>query len=111
MNQLNSIIIEGELTEDPSIPAGQSLENCSCLFPIRSRRFIKVEGTSREETHSFTVITHSKVAEGCIHHLKKGRGIRVVGRLVERQPDDFSELPLVYITAEHVEFKPMIKAS
>jgi len=40
----------------------------------------------------------------CIEYLKKGRGVRVVGRL-----DTAIETGALIITAEHVEFKPQFK--
>ena len=111
MNNLNSIIVEGELAEDPTMRGNHSLNDCSCLFRIQTHRYVKVNGESRKETNSFSVITFSGVAESCIIHLRKGRGVRIVGRLVEKQSNDAEYLPLVYITAEHVEIKPMTKAS
>jgi single-strand DNA-binding protein len=111
MNHLNSIIVEGELTSDPSALTEEKQGTHSCLFPIQSQRYFKSNGKSQIQLSSFTVVTYSRVAESCLIHLRGGRGIRVVGRLVERQSDDPEDLPPVYIIAEHVEFKPQIKAS
>ena len=43
------------------------------------------------------------MAEVCAEYLKVGRGVRVVGRL------DRDEDGSVYLLAEHVEFKPMMR--
>jgi single-strand DNA-binding protein len=48
------------------------------------------------------------LAEVCGEYLKKGRGVRIVGRLAQDRWTDPEGKPRskVYIVAEHVEFKP-----
>lgn len=111
MNQLNSILLEGTLIADPvKTNNGQIAE---CTFHIANSRFHKVKGSSVETIQNYTVETTGKFAEQCLENLKKGRGVRVVGRLSTKEiildsllgKDDIT-FEKVIISAEHVEFKP-----
>ena len=53
----------------------------------------------------------SRLAQACAENLKKGRGVRVVGRLKQDRwtdPEGKSRSK-VKIVAEHVEFKPVFR--
>ena len=80
MNNLNSILIEGNLVKDPELsytPKGTAL----CKFTVASNRFYKQEEEMQKEVSFFEVSTWTRLAEVCGEYLKKGRGVRVVGRL------------------------------
>jgi single-strand DNA-binding protein len=53
----------------------------------------------------------ARLAEVCGEYLKKGRGVRVVGRLKQdrRTSSEGQARSKVSIVAEHVEFKPQFK--
>lgn len=96
MNDLNSIIIEGEVIDKPKMDSGV------CTFRVKSKRLFKSkDGQPMEEVSVFPTESHSKLAEACEKHLSEGRSIRVVGRL--KSPDGC----IFTVVAEHVEFKPM----
>jgi single-strand DNA-binding protein len=110
MNNLNSILIEGNLVRDPEykiIPSGISL----CNFSIATDRFIKREESFDKETSFFDIEVWSKLAEICNNELKKGRGVRIVGRLQQDRwvDSEGKSRSKVKVIAEHVEFKPQIK--
>ncbi len=109
MNQLNSIILEGNLVKDAEV-----LEPVSgfkvCKFSIGVNRFYKNkkdEGVN--EVSYFEVETYGKSAEYCAKKGSKGRGIRVVGRLKQETWKDDSDKfhSKVFVIAEHIEFKPV----
>jgi len=107
MNNLNSILIEGNLVRDPqlrSTPKGTSV----CTFSLASNRFFKQENGFEKEVSFFQVETWAKLAEACCNKGKKGRGVRVVGRLKQDRwtGDDGKPRSRVAIVAEHVEFRP-----
>ena len=80
MNNLNSLLIEGNLTRDPELsytPKGTAM----CKFSVACNRFFKQDQETQEEVSFFDVTTWSRLAEVCGEYLKKGRGVRVVGRL------------------------------
>jgi len=108
MNQLNSIILEGNAVRnaDFSEPkAGFSV----CRFPLAVNRWYKNkdnEGIS--EVSYFDIETYGKYAEACSKKIEKGRGLRIVGRLKQdRWADDSGKQhSKIYVVAEHIEFKP-----
>jgi single-strand DNA-binding protein len=110
MNQLNSILIEGNLTRDPNLNVTKSGTSV-CNFSLASNRYYKKNGEGQNEVSFFDVETWSKLAENCGEYLKKGRGVRVVGRLKQDRWVDTEgkTRSKVKIVAEHVEFKPDFK--
>ena len=107
MNNLNSILIEGNLVKDPELratPKGTSV----CTFRLASNRYFKQDSGYEKEVSFFDVETWTKLAERCGSQGKKGRGVRVVGRLKESRWTDADGKPRsrVAIVAEHVEFRP-----
>jgi len=110
MNDLNNILLEGNLTRDPE---GKTLNTgvFLCSFPVASNRFYKQNDVFEKETSFFDVEAWAKLGQRCADNLKKGRGVRVVGRLKqERWTDpDGKTKSKVKVVAEHVEFKPEYK--
>ena len=108
MNPLNSILVEGNLVRDPErreTPKGTPI----CSFAVASNRYYKQEDESRQEVSFFDVDTWSDTAERCAKTLKKGRGVRVHGRLKQDRWDDAEGKPhnKIKIVAERVEFRPL----
>ena len=108
MNNLNSVIIEGNLTRDPeevSTPKGTPV----CKFTIATNRYYKNgEQQQQQEVSFFAVETWAKLASSCSTYLEKGRGVRVVGRLKQERwtGTDEKKHERIVVVAEHVEFKP-----
>ena len=108
MNNLNSVLIEGNLAREPELrytPKGTP----TCTLVLASNRSYKVEGERTEEVSFIETTTWGKLATVCAEHLSKGRGIRVVGRIKqERWEDpDGNARSRVVIVAEQVEFQPV----
>jgi single-strand DNA-binding protein len=82
-----------------------------CKFSVACNRFFKQEEEMQKEVSYFDVSTWARLAEVCGEYLKKGRGVRVVGRLrQDRWTDPEGKLrSRIEIVAEHVEFKPQLK--
>jgi single-strand DNA-binding protein len=110
MNNLNSILIEGNLVRDPllrSTPKGTQV----CTFTLASNRFYKQDSGMEKEVGFFDVETWARLAENCYNLGHKGRGVRVVGRLKQDRwsSPDGKPHSRVSIVAEHVEFRPEFK--
>jgi single-strand DNA-binding protein len=110
MNNLNSILIEGNLVRDPllrSTPKGTSV----CTFTLASNRFFKQDSGLEKEVGFFDVESWAKLAEHCYNQGHKGRGVRVVGRLKQDRWNSSDGKPhsRIAIVAEHVEFRPEFK--
>jgi len=110
MNNLNSIIIEGNLVRDPDMGC-TTKGTAFCNFAVASNRYYKLDGERQSEVSFFDIETYSRTAEVCEKHLTKGRGVRVVGRLKQHRWEDVEGKvhTRVRIVAEHVEFKPIFQ--
>ncbi|GHU27794.1 single-stranded DNA-binding protein [Spirochaetia bacterium] len=107
MNNLNSILIEGNLVNDPDFKTttkGIQL----CTFSIASNRYRKQDNKLEQEVSYFEIETWSKLAENVKNLGHKGRGVRVVGRLRQDRWGDRNGKTQAHIVivAEHVEFRP-----
>jgi single-strand DNA-binding protein len=110
MNNLNSVLIEGNLVRDPllrSTPKGTPI----CTFSLASNRFFKQDSGMEREVSFLDVEAWGKLSEHCYHQGHKGRGVRVVGRLKQDRwvGSDGKNHSRVTIVAEHVEFRPDFK--
>lgn len=107
MNQLNSLIIEGNVVKQGELSEPiQGFKVCS--FPIAVNRWYKNKnGEGVNEVSYFDVETYGKMAETCAKQTMKGRGIRVVGRLKQNRWKDEKKgyLSKIFVVAEHVEYK------
>jgi single-strand DNA-binding protein len=108
MNNLNSILMEGNLVRDPVLnqtPKGTNV----CSFSVASNRYYKQNDETQQEVSFFDVEVWAKLAEVCSRELNKGRGVRVVGRLKQDRwtDDQGGNRSKVKIVGEHVEFKPV----
>jgi len=112
MNNLNSLLIEGNLVRDPQIretPRGSKV----CNFPIASCRYF-MDGNgevTEKEVCFFDIESWGHLAERCYAIGHKGRAVRVVGRLRQDRwiSADGKQRARIVVVAEHVEFRPEFK--
>ena len=112
MNQLNSLILEGNLVKD-AVLAEPAPGFKKCNFSVGVNRFYKnKKNEDVNEVSFFEVEAYGKMAEYCETKAKKGRGVRVVGRLKQDtwKDSDGKSFSKVYVVAEHIEYKPVKKA-
>jgi len=110
MNNLNSILIEGNMVCEPqyrTTPKGTPV----CTFSLASNRSYRQDNGYEKEVSFFDVETWAKLADICNNLGKKGRGVRVVGRLKQDRwtGNDGKSRSRISIVAEHVEFRPEFK--
>ena len=110
MNNLNSILIEGNMVRDPLLrntAKGTSI----CSFSIATNRFFRQDSSMEKEVGFFDVEAWGKLANSCANYGRKGRGVRVVGRLKQDRwvGTDGKKHTKVAIVAEHVEYRPDFK--
>jgi len=113
MNNLNSILIEGNMVRDPQFRQN-SHGTWITTFTVASCRYFNEEDNSTgKEVCFFDVETVGKLAENCARRGKKGRGIRTVGRLRQDRwnGEDGKPRSRIIIAAEHVEFRPTTSSS
>lgn len=111
MNQLNSLIIEGNVVNQPDL-----LEPADgfkvCKFTVAVNRWYKnKDGNGVSEVSFFDVETYGRMAEICAKQAVKGRGLRIVGRLQQDRWKDSENKShsKVYVIAEHIEYKPKMQ--
>jgi single-strand DNA-binding protein len=107
MNNINSVMLEGNMVRDPSLkstPNGTPV----CTFSLAINRYFKQESEKEPEVSFFDVETWSQVAENCYNQGHKGLGVRIMGRLKQNRWSDTNgkNHSRVCIVAEKVEFKP-----
>ena len=107
MNQLNSLIIEGNVVRNPELREPKKGFKV-CTIPLAVNRFYRnAKGDGVNEVSFFDVETCGKMAEVCSQKCDKGRGLRIVGRLKQDRwtKADGHNTSRVSIIAEHIEFK------
>ena len=99
MNGLNSVLLEGTVSSPVS---GHSAEKgLTVHFTLETSRTFMRDGQRQSETSEFNVLAYNKTGQTCIRNLKKGSGVRIVGRLWEEKARDGG----VYVVAETIEIK------
>ncbi len=106
MNQLNSIILEGNVAKKAELSEPVT-GFIVCKFPIAVNRKTKSpDGEQHDEVSFFDVEAYGKTAESCSKYCDKGKGVRVVGRLKQnRWEENNVKHSKIYVVAEHVEYK------
>lgn len=92
MNDLNSVIVEGEMGNVPN-------DDGKC-YVIVTRTFKNGLGEVETTRSHFFVVIKGRLAEMYADKFKRGRKVRIVGRL---QNDNRGRAEIL---AEHIEFKP-----
>ena len=110
MNNLNSVLIEGNMVRDPLFRTTQK-GRMVCNFSIASNRFYRQDSNLEKEVGFFDVEAWGKLADLCTNQGRKGRGVRVVGRLKQDRwtGDDGKSRNKVLIVAEHMEYRADFK--
>ena len=112
MNNLNQVIIEGNVVRQPEPRTGTGFSICT--FPIAVNRTTKTQdGKTNEEVSFFDVDAFGNIADFSSKYATKGRGVRIVGRLKQNRwkDDDGKSHSKVKIIAEHIDYKPVAKKS
>jgi single-strand DNA-binding protein len=107
MNNLNSIVLEGELMKTPDYQTDKN-GNQVCRFALASSRYFKNANGIEKETSYFDIEARGELAAQCRRYGYQGRGARIVGRLKQERSRNAEGKPLnrIIIIAEHVEFRP-----
>lgn len=106
MNNMNSFIMDGHLTDDPEI-WGKAVSPFGCKFSVGVNRSYK---DSKKEVHEEIVFIPVEVAGSmgsvCMKYLHKGDAVRVMGRLKEDrwESSDGIKHSKISVHAERVDF-------
>lgn len=106
MNQLNSLIIEGNVCRDAEVKEtanGFSL----ATFPIAVNRYHKkADGSYEQEVSYFDIEAWGELAKAVKENTSKGSGVRIVGRLKQNRWTDQNgkNQAKISVIAEHIDF-------
>ena len=82
MNQLNSIILEGTLINDPDVVAKRTATGEKLVkFTLANDRYYEEDGKTKMETTFMVVRCWGELGERVLSAIKKGYEVRVCGRL------------------------------
>jgi single-strand DNA-binding protein len=105
MQNINSVVITGNLTRDPDLRStGNGNDVCNLRVAVNGRRK-NGSGEYVDKPNYFNVTVWGAQGEACAEHLKKGRPVAVEGRLdwkEQGEGDDHREY--VQIIANMVQF-------
>lgn len=103
--QLNLALVEGRLVKDPELKQTENGKSF-CKFDIASNRFYLDGDNKVEETTFIGIMVWNRVAETCAKFLKKGKLVRVNGRLHQfRWKDDTGQnKQKIFIKANTINF-------
>ena len=114
MNQMNQIVVEGNVVRD-SLVKETARGTKVCVVPIATNRYYKdASGDLQKDTAFFDVHAWGdNFSRRIVSMAKKGRGLRVVGRLKQDRwkGSDGKSLSKVYIIAEHIDFQHEVAKS
>lgn len=112
MNNINQLILEGNLVKDPEHNETQ-MGSSVCNFSLAvNRTFRDSKGEKVDEVSFFDIETWGDLAEKLKkENVKKGRGVRVVGRLKQGRWKDAEgkSHSKIFVVAEHIELKQQIR--
>jgi single-strand DNA-binding protein len=105
MNNINRVIITGNLTADPELRStGSGTPVCSLRVACNTRR--KVEGEWVDKPNYFNITVWGAQGENAARYLSKGRPVAIDGRLEwrEYEAQDGGKRQAVDIIADNVQF-------
>ena len=106
MPEINSVLIAGNLTRDPSLRRTLSGTPVANFFIASNRRFKDNTGQWREDACYVGVVAWYKLAESCYENLKKGSAVLIDGELQSRslKSDGGSNRNVVEVKARRIQF-------
>ncbi|MBN2651128.1 MAG: single-stranded DNA-binding protein [Spirochaetales bacterium] len=108
MNNLNSVLLEGNLVRDPdfkTLDSGTSL----LVFSVALNRYYKGEDGYKKDVVFIDVDVWGKQASNCVDRLQKGSLVRVIGRLKQDiwENHEGKKVSKIKVVADHIEIKTL----
>ncbi|MFQ5823604.1 MAG: single-stranded DNA-binding protein [bacterium] len=106
MPDINSVMIAGNLTSDPSLRKTNNGTPVTNFYIASNRKFKDNSGQWRENVCFVGVVAWYKLAESCFEYLKKGSAVLVEGELQSRtwKNEHGSTNNVVEIKARRIQF-------
>lgn len=106
MPDINSVMIAGNLTNNPSFRKTTNGTPVANFYVASNRKFKDSSGQWRENVCFVGVVAWHKLAESCVEYLTKGSAVLVEGELQSRtwKNDDGTNNNVVEIKARRIQF-------
>ena len=106
MQNINRVVLTGNLTKDPEPREFSSGSMCSLRLAVNGRRKNPQTGQWEDQANYFDVTVFGVQGENCARYLAKGRAVAIDGRLRWREftRQDGSKGQAVDVVAETVQF-------
>ena len=107
MNQLNSLILEGNVCKEPEIKEINGEKNLATFSIAVNRYYKKADGDFEQEVSYFDIEAWgTNYVKLISEKAEKGSGVRIVGRLKQNRWQDQNGKwqSRVFVVAEHVSF-------
>lgn len=109
MNQLNNVILEGTLINDPEVVATSSITKSRLVkFTVANDRYYKdSSGNNKQETLFLVVQCWGELGEKCLMRIHKGMIVRTVGRLMmcRWENKNGEKKSTIEIVCSHIEYR------
>jgi single-strand DNA-binding protein len=112
MRSVNKVVLMGHLATDPELNATTGGTSVAKFKIATNRDWKTSDGERHEATDYHRVIAWRKLAEICAEHLKKGAGVYLEGRLMNRQYTDKEgrDRSITEIVADSINFITLKKS-
>lgn len=106
MPEINSVVIAGNLTKDPTVRETSNHIPVVNFYVAVNRRFKDSRDQWQEDVCYVGVVAWNKLAESCKNRLKKGNAVLIDGELQSRtfKTDDNKSRTIVEIKAKRIQF-------
>ncbi len=106
MPEINSVVIAGNLTKDPTVRETSNRTPVVNFHVAVNRRFKDSRDQWQEDVCYVGVVAWNKLAESCKDRLKKGNAVLIDGELQSRtfKTDDNKSRTVVEIKAKRIQF-------
>lgn len=106
MNQLNSLIIEGNVCREPEVKQTANGFSLATFSIAVNRYHKKSDGTFEQETSYFDIEAWGEMAKSVQEKSSKGCTVRIVGRLKQNRWTDQNgkTQSKISVIAEHIDF-------
>ncbi|MBU0474267.1 MAG: single-stranded DNA-binding protein [Bacteroidetes bacterium] len=106
MPEINSVVIAGNLTKDPTIRETSNNTPVVNFHVAVNRRYKDSNNQSQEDVCYVGVVAWNKLAESCKNRLKKGNAVLIDGELQSRtfKTEDNKSRTIVEIKAKRIQF-------
>jgi single-strand DNA-binding protein len=105
MNNLNSVLIEGNLVKDPELTQLESGKTVTGFTIANHRYHRNAKGEPVDDTTFLDIKCWEQLAENCGKYLRKGQAVRLVGRITQETWTDAKQKnhSRLVLVAAHVE--------